>query len=45
MRQAAFNTLMGRKSALAPLRDVLLWGALHSPAARLLAHRFTMQGV
>jgi 2-polyprenyl-6-methoxyphenol hydroxylase-like FAD-dependent oxidoreductase len=45
MRQAAFNTLMGRKSALAPLRDVLLWGALHSPAARLLAYRFTMQGV
>jgi 2-polyprenyl-6-methoxyphenol hydroxylase-like FAD-dependent oxidoreductase len=45
MRQAVFNTLMGRKSALAPLRDALLWGALRSPAARLMAYRFTMQRV
>lgn len=45
IRRAEFNMRMGRKTALAPLRDVGLSLLLHSPAKRMLAHSFTMRGL
>ena len=43
--RAEFNTVMGRGTPLAPLRDFGLRGVLHTPLKRVLAHMFTMRGL
>ena len=43
--RAEFNTVMGRGTKLAPLRDFGLRGVLRSPAKRVFAHMFTMRGL
>ena len=43
--RAEFNTVMGRASPLAPLRDALAWGILHTPLHRTFARIFTMRGL
>lgn len=45
IRRAAFNTMMGRKSALAPLRNALVWAALRTPARHRMARVFSMRGL
>lgn len=45
IRRAGFNTVMGRASLLAPLRDTLTWSILHTPLRRTFAHVFTMRGL
>jgi len=41
--RAEFNTVMGRTSPVAPLRDALAWGILHTPLRRTFADVFTMR--
>ena len=43
--RAEFNTIMGRGTKLAPLRDFGLRGILRTPAKRVFAHMFTMRGL
>lgn len=43
--RAEFNTVMGRGTKLAPLRDFGLRGVLQTPAKRVFAHMFTMRGL
>ncbi len=43
--RAEFNTFMGRATPLAPLRDTLAWGILHTPLNRAFARVFTMRGL
>lgn len=45
LRRAEFNTVMGRATPLAPLRDALAWSILHTPLSRTFAHVFTMRGL
>lgn len=45
IRRAEFNMWLGRKSALAPLRNILVSAALHTPLSRFLARMFTMRGL
>ncbi len=44
-RRAGFNTVMGRASPLAPLRDALAWSILNTPLRRTFAEVFTMRGL
>ncbi len=44
-RRAAFNTVMGRASPFAPLRDALAWSILNTPLRRTFAEVFTMRGL
>ena len=43
--RAEFNTVMGRGTPLAPLRDFGLRGVLHTPLKRVFAYMFTMRGL
>ena len=43
--RAEFNTVMGRATPLAPLRDTLAWSILHTPLRRPFAQMFTMRGL
>ena len=43
--RAEFNTVMGRATPLAPLRDTLAWSILHTPLKRPFARMFTMRGL
>ncbi len=43
--RAEFNTVMGRSTPLAPLRDFGLRNLLQTPAKRVFAHMFTMRGL
>ena len=43
--RAEFNTVMGRATPLAPLRDAFAWGILHTPLKRPFALAFTMRGL
>ena len=43
--RAEFNTVMGRATPLAPLRDTLAWSILHTPLKRPFAQVFTMRGL
>lgn len=45
IRRAEFNTVMGRATPLAPLRDALAWSILHTPLRRTFARVFTMRGL
>lgn len=45
IRRAEFNMWLGRKSALASLRNLLVSAALHTPLSRVLARMFTMRGL
>ncbi len=45
IRRAEFNTVMGRASPVAPLRDAFAWSILHTPARRVFAAAFTMRGL
>ncbi len=45
IRRAEFNMRMGRKTALAPLRNTGVWLLLRSPAKHVLARVFTMRGL
>ena len=43
--RAEFNTVMGRGTPLAPMRDFGLRGVLQTPLKRVFAHMFTMRGL
>ena len=43
--RAEFNTVMGRGTPLAPLRDFGLRGVLNTPLKRAFAYMFTMRGL
>ncbi|MDZ7772316.1 MAG: NAD(P)/FAD-dependent oxidoreductase [Balneolaceae bacterium] len=43
IRRAEFNMWLGRRSALAPLRNALVAAALHTPLSHFLARMFTMR--
>ena len=43
--RAEFNTVMGRATPLAPLRDTLAWSILHTPLKKPFAQVFTMRGL
>lgn len=45
IRRAEFNMWLGRRSAWAPLRNLLVAAALRSPLSRYLARIFTMRGL
>ena len=45
IRRAEFNTVMGRASPVAPLRDAFAWSVLHTPLRRTFARVFTMRGL
>ena len=43
--RAEFNTVMGRATPLAPLRNTLAWSILHTPLTQPFALAFTMRGL
>ena len=43
--RAEFNTVMGRATPFAPLRDTLAWSILHTPLRKPFAQVFTMRGL
>ena len=43
--RAEFNTVMGRATPLAPLRDTFAWSILHTPLKHPFARAFTMRGL
>lgn len=43
--RAEFNTVMGRATPFAPLRDSFAWSILHTPLKRPFALAFTMRGL
>ncbi len=43
--RAEFNTVMGRATPLAPLRDTFAWSILHTPLKQPFAWAFTMRGL
>lgn len=45
IRRAECNMLLGSKTALAPVRNMLVSAALHTPVSRWLARMFTMRGL
>jgi 2-polyprenyl-6-methoxyphenol hydroxylase-like FAD-dependent oxidoreductase len=45
IRRATFNTLMGRRTSLAPVRNAVTWGMLNTPLKHVMARLFTMRGL
>ena len=45
IHRAEFNTVMGRASPVAPLRDAFAWSILHTPLRHTFAQAFTMRGL
>lgn len=45
IRRAEFNTVMGRATPLAPVRNALAWSILHTPLEKRFARTFTMRGL
>lgn len=45
IRRAEFNMWLGSTSVLAPLRNLMVSAALHTPLSRYLARLFTMRGL